>query len=152
MAFAKRGERMKKNNALVFIGSLREKTHQLVDAELRKAGITDLASSQGAVLAALYKHNGRLLMKGIARSVHRDKSTVTYLTDKLTQNGYVRKEQDITDKRASYISLTDKGWEFKEVFQAISEKLNEKLYGSLSDEQAQTLEQLLEIIDNNFLI
>jgi DNA-binding MarR family transcriptional regulator len=142
---------MRKNNAIVLIGVLREKVHFMLEAELREAGITDLAASQGAVIAVLFKHEGKLPMKEIARLVRRDKSTVTYLTDKLFQNGYVHKEKDSTDKRVSYISLTDKAWKIQGLFSEISNRLNEKFYGSLSNEESQMLEELLEIIDRNFL-
>ncbi|WP_169794085.1 MarR family winged helix-turn-helix transcriptional regulator [Alicyclobacillus acidiphilus] len=142
---------MRKNNAIVLIGSLREKTHLLLESELRSSGITDLAASQGAVLAALYKHDGRLPMKEVARLVRRDKSTVTYLTDRLIDNGYIQKEKDSADKRISYVTLTEKGWGIQGLFREISNRLNETFYSPLSDEEAHLLEQLLEKVDQGFL-
>lgn len=142
---------MRKNNAIALIGSLREKNHLLLESELKAAGITDLAASQGAVLDALYKNDGKLPMKEIARLVRRDKSTVTYLTDRLLKNGYIQKEKDSMDKRVIYIILTAKGWGVQGLFREISDRLNEKFYLSLSEEEAQTLEKLLEKVDQGFL-
>ena len=67
-------------------------------------------------------------MKDLASTIHRDKSTITALVNKLIKLGYIKKEQDEKDVRVTLISLTQKGREFKKDFDEISKEVIKKLY------------------------
>ena len=132
-------------NLLSLISKVHEKGNRFIIIELKKHGAGDLAPSHGDILAVLYS-NGKMTMKDIADRIHRTKPTVTVLIDKLERLGYVRRDFSAEDSRFTYILLTEKGEEFKEVFDKISLDLNKMLYKNLSDEESHTLEELLKKI------
>ncbi|ABZ85586.1 transcriptional regulator, marr family [Heliomicrobium modesticaldum Ice1] len=135
---------MRKNSAIYLIGRLRGKVHQFLEQQLRDQGIDDIIVSQGYILAALYKNQGQLTMKDLAQRVKRDKSTITYLVDKLIRNHYVIKVKCQEDQRVTWVKLTDKGIAFQPIFDEISRKLIEQFYLPFTEEEAVLLERLLE--------
>jgi len=67
---------------------------------------------------------------------------VTVLTTKLLKNGYIERTQNIIDKRAALISITEQGMEVLEQSREHIQKLIEDLFGMLSDEEIRTLKQI----------
>jgi DNA-binding MarR family transcriptional regulator len=89
-------------------------------------------------------------MKDIAGLIHRDKSTVTYLVNSLTKEGYVIREKSNEDSRETYIVLTPKAWEIKDKIISISRKLLSTAYRGMKEEEQQKLVELLNRMDANF--
>ncbi len=141
---------VRKNSAVYLIGRIRRRVYRFLEQELRQNGIHDLVVSQGSILATLYKNGGKLTMKEIASFVRRDKSTVTYLVNKLIAKGYVEKRSCEHDARVTYIEIAEKAWRFEETFNAISERLINRVYTGLTDAEAEKLERLLEKVERNF--
>ena len=83
-------------------------------------------------------------MKNIAEKIGRTKATVTVLIDKLEKNGLVKREKASDDNRITYISLSEKGLEFKPIFEIISNDLNTMLYKNFTEDEAKQLDYLLE--------
>lgn len=106
-------------------------------------GIQGIVPSHGDILIYLYKHN-HVTMKELAEQIHRTKPTVTILVNKLVEYGYVIKEKDTSDKRTTYIKLTQDGVALQPIFREVSFRLKEMLYGSFSEEEGMHLEYLLE--------
>jgi len=88
-------------------------------------------------------------MKEIARGIRKKKNTVTVLTDKLVTLGYVRKEDDTTDKRSTRIFLTEKGRALETTFREVSSKLIRRTYRGFSRAEQDILMAFLERIENN---
>lgn len=132
-------------NLLSLISKIHEKGNRLIIDELKENGITELAPSHGDILFCLYK-NGKMTMKDIAKNIHRTKPTVTVLVNKLEKLNYLRKDLSSQDGRYTYVTLTEKGENFKFIFEKISNKLNDMLYKDLSDDEALILENLLKKI------
>lgn len=130
---------------LSLISKIHEKGNRLIIDELKENGITELAPSHGDILFCLYK-NGKMTMKDIAKNIHRTKPTVTVLVNKLEKLNYLRKDLSSQDGRYTYVTLTEKGENFKFIFEKISNKLNDMLYKDLSDDEALILENLLKKI------
>ena len=128
---------------LSLISKIHEKGNKFIIQELNSIGVTDLAPSHGDILAMLYQYN-KLTMKDIAEKIHRTKPTVTVLVNKLEKLGFVKREKSLEDNRITYIALTDKGLEFKVLFDEISINLNKMLYKNLSDEESLLIDHLLE--------
>lgn len=140
---------MKKGNALALISRIREKGNNLIVNELEKKGIKGIAPSHGDILVALYKKK-TLSMNKIAANIKRTNATVTVLIDKLIKKGYIEKKKSNNDKRVTNVILTKKGESFKPIFIEISEKLNNRIYGSLTKGEKILLEELLEKVNGNF--
>ena len=130
---------------LSLVSKIREKGNAFIIEELKKKDIVGLVPSHGDILFCLYK-NKKMTMKDIAENIHKTRPTVTVLVDKLEKLGYLKREVSQEDNRYTYIILTEKGVNFKSVFEKISEDLNNMLYRNLSEEEAEILEKLLRKI------
>jgi DNA-binding MarR family transcriptional regulator len=130
------------------IGRIRDKANTFLAAKLQEAGIKGVSPSHGEILWALL-FSGELSMKKLAVKIHRDKSTVTALVNKLIQLGYVSKRTDESDSRVNLISLTQKGMNLKKDVMNISESLQERAYKGLKEEELVMLMKLLDRIDQN---
>jgi len=141
---------MNKDNLLFLIGKIHYKVDKLLSSELHRHGMTGISPSHGEILGALII-SGPLKMKDIAKIIGKDKSTVTALVNKLIDLGYVTKTGDYEDSRITIIELTAKGKSVKSNIAAISRDLRKKAYSKISDEERDTLYNLLMKIDGNFL-
>ena len=127
---------------LSLVSKIHEKGNRFIIEELKNNGAKGLAPSHGDILVCLYK-NGKMTMKDIADSIHRTKPTVTVLIDKLEKLGYLKRVASDEDSRFTNIVLTQKGEDFKVIFEKISKDLNKMLYKNLSPEESELIEKLL---------
>lgn len=134
---------------IYLIARIREKANRLITEELNRHNLKGIAPSHGDIMLGLFK-NTELSMKELAEYIDRDKSTVTYLVNKLIQLGYVEKKPGIRDRRKSLISLTRKGRELRDDIIGISEKLLTRVFRSLSNEERYVLNELLARINENW--
>ena len=116
---------------------LRESGNRFILAELEKVGLSDIAPSHGDILV-------RLLACEACNMVHRTKSTVTALVEKLERNGYVLRIPDPEDSRGVLVRLTDKGRALEPAFEAISNGLQRLITDRLSEEETALLDRLLD--------
>lgn len=134
-----------------FISSTRKKMIKFIEDELKEHGIEDLVPTHGSVLTALYESElGKLTMKEISKKIGKDKSTVTPLVNKMIKAGYIQKGQCKTDKRISYISLTQKGKDMEAKYDEISKRVNLTAYDGFSDEEKEVFLKLLKKMNTNF--
>lgn len=127
---------------LSLVSKIHEKGNRFIVEELKNNGAKGLVPSHGDILVCLYK-NGKMTMKDIADSIHRTKPTVTVLIDKLEKLGYLKRVASAEDSRSTNIVLTQKGEDFKVIFEKISKDLNKMLYKNLSLEESELIEKLL---------
>ncbi len=132
------------------ISNIREKSAQFINGELKNRGVEGLINSHGTVLSAMYDNDGKMTMNGIARFVGKRKSTITDMVKKLEKLGYVSREKSKEDARVIEVTLTEKGWEFRNTFKEISRELLEKTYGGFTEEEKEVLMGLLFKIRKNF--
>lgn len=130
------------NEMLSLVSKIHEKGNRFIIEELKNNGAEGLVPSHGDILFCLYT-KGKMTMKDIANRIHRTKPTVTVLVDKLEKLGYLKRESSDKDNRCTYIVLTQKGEDFKVIFERISEELNKVLYKYLSPEESELMEKLL---------
>ena len=130
---------------LSLISKIHEKGNRFIINELKNSGAEGLVPSHGDILVCLYK-NSKMTMKDIANCIHRTKPTVTVLVDKLEKLGYLKREASVEDNRSTNIVLTQKGEDFKVIFEKISKELNKMLYKNLSPEESELIEKLLKKI------
>ncbi|MBP6498096.1 MAG: MarR family transcriptional regulator [Campylobacteraceae bacterium] len=139
-----------KNKRLIALSSrLAEKANKFIITQLKKYQLGDIAPSHGDILSLLLDGNA-YEMGEIAKKIHRTKPTVTVLVEKLEKSGYVQRIKSDTDARFTRVSLTEKGFELRPVFELISTHLNEIAYAGLREEEALLLEILLEKAIVNF--
>ncbi|EJL24946.1 MarR family winged helix-turn-helix transcriptional regulator [Brevibacillus sp. BC25] len=140
---------MIKGNAASLISHIRDVVNKLIISELEKHGVEGIVPSHGDILLCLYKHDN-VTMKELAEYIHRTKPTVTVLINKLVACGYVIREKDVNDNRITYIKLTQRGMELQPIFQEVSNRIREMMYGGLSETEGELLENLLEKVLQRF--
>jgi len=140
---------MRQEDIVSLIGKIRDKSNKYTVDEMEKNGISNLVTSHGDILFALF-NNKKLTMAEISEKISKDKSTVTALVSKLVDYGYVEKIKDSLDSRITYVSLTTKGFELKPIFDDISSKLINKFYINVHDDEKEMLLNTLQKILKNF--
>lgn len=140
---------METRDIISLISKIREKVNRFIVAEMVKQGIDGIGTSHGDIIYALFKHP-KLTMADISKRIHKDKSTVTALVDKLVRLGYVTKERDREDTRVVYVALSPKGRELEPVFESVSTELLDVFYLNISDKEKEDLLTILEKIYRNF--
>lgn len=132
------------------ISNIREKSAQFINEELRAKGIDGLINSHGTVLSAMYDNDGKMTMNEIAKFVGKRKSTITDMVKKLEKLGYISREKSKEDARVIEVSLTEKGWAFRDTFKEVSRELLNKTYAGFTEEEKEVLMGLLFKIRKNF--
>ena len=118
---------MKENNLVALASRLSEMAHKLIVQELEARGIEGIVPSHGAILSQLFAGDS-FTMRELGEKIHRSKSTMTVLVDKLVSLGYVSKGKDNDDCRITWIRLTPKGKELKPSFMEVSKMINEIIH------------------------
>ena len=80
-----------------------------------------------------------MTMKEISTVILKHKSTVTALTKKLVQEGYIEQNGHPKDKRIQVITLSQKGKELKSLINSIEQKLLLHLHQQLSKQEQNLL-------------
>jgi DNA-binding MarR family transcriptional regulator len=139
---------MKKDHIIFLIGRIQYKANRFLSREMKAHCIKGLAPSHGEILGSLMAR-GPLPMSDIGRIIDKDKSTITALVNKLIKLGYVEKRSDPADSRISIIALTRKGMTLKPNFHQIAQKLRAHSYKGVSDDERETLANLLNKLNVN---
>ena len=129
---------------------LRTRINDYLREQLKEYGYSDLMPSHGAVLSIVYKNGGTVQIKVIYDILRKQKTTITESINRLVKLGYLTKAQCISDRRVTYVSLTEKSKAFKRDFDEISAELKEKVYKGFSEEEQQQLVDLLNRAMENF--
>ena len=123
-----------KYDSLSKIGKIREKANKFIITRLEEEGITGIVPSHGDIMAVLFKYE-KCTMKEIGEKINRTKATITVLVDKLISLGLIKKEKSPNDNRVIFVSLTEKGKQFKPIFETISKEIYNILYNNLKKEE-----------------
>lgn len=136
-----------KQSIVALISHIHTKTQEFTNRFLSQKG--NFVSSHGFILYQL-SVNEKLTMGELSKLINRNKSTTTTLVKKLNDEGLVEIEQSETDSRIKYISLTDKGREYKDFTSDISKELLASCYKNFTEEEKDSLLSLLLKISRNF--
>ncbi len=140
---------MKMDGTLSTLSRIRENANKLIVSELERYGHQGLAPSHGNILSVLL-FQGEMTKTEISEAINKDRSTVTVLLRKLQQHGYIDTRPNHKDSRSSIVFLTKKGKDMKSEFIEISERLFERQYLCMTDEQIEGFKLGLKQIDANF--
>ncbi len=131
------------------IARIREQANLFIERELARLNIKGILPAHGSILYFLFKQNEPVAMKVLVEETGRVKSTITGMVNTLEQYGYVEKFQSSVDGRVMLVKLTDKGKSIEKPFLDISEKLQNKVYGDMPQEDRETLIRLLMQVCQN---
>ncbi|GKX32049.1 MarR family transcriptional regulator [Vallitalea longa] len=140
---------MKADNTLYLIGRVRVLINQFIISELKKQGITGIVPSHGKIILSLLEKEN-LTMSELAGNIGKDPSTITTLVKKLNDLGYTHMIKDTVDKRVNRVSLTSKGKDLEQAFVVISEKIYNRQYNNIADEEKEIFREVLRKMIDNF--
>ena len=115
---------------------------------LKESGVDAFNGAQGRILYVLWE-NGTLTITEIGRLTSLAKTTLTSMLDRMEESGLVERTPDKRNRRQTLISITDKAREYRELYDRVSERMNELFYQGLSEPEIAELERMLNRIIAN---
>lgn len=115
---------------------------QHAEADVARHGLTVV---EFAVMEALY-HRGDMPLGELQKRILVTSGGMTYLVDRLTEQGYVERKPCETDRRVRYASLTPKGRQLMAaIFPAHAEALERAMAGLTLDQKRKAVALLREL-------
>lgn len=110
--------------------------------ELGQAGLT---LSQWQVLATLSRLD-KATMGEVAAFCATDRTTLTRTVDRMVEDGLIKRDRDVADRRQVHLSLTDKGWAvFKAALVCVT-RFNDRVTDVLDADEVERLQPLIRRI------
>lgn len=128
-----------------YISQLYRKGSSSIHKEISKYGI---GSGQFMFLLELYKKDGKN-QEEIAEDLKMDKGTTARALKKLEDQGFLIRLKDEKDKRSNKIYLSDEAKKIREDIFVILDDWNKQITKSLTKEEVNMLEDLLEKVCKN---
>lgn len=120
--------------------------HHSNKAIVKKNTALSLLPGQGKILECLMEEEG-LSPKELGVRCVIDKSTITSLINKMEKQGFIKRTNDKTDKRAINIWLTDTGRMLGKKVLKNGQDIDNAVLKNLSPEQRKDLENILKILE-----
>ncbi|WP_077302988.1 MarR family winged helix-turn-helix transcriptional regulator [Virgibacillus pantothenticus] len=102
-----------------------------------------MKTSEFTILETLY-HKGKQTVREISDSVLIKTGSITYVIDRLEEKGMLQREHCQKDRRVVYIDITDEGKNLMDEIFPKHQKVIEELFMDISDEQKQTVIDVLK--------
>ena len=128
------------NIGILLRGPYQEIVRRIAD-ELAVAGFADIRPAHTAVFQHIKADGSRL--SDLAQRAQLTKQSMGYLVDYLQECGYVERRPDPTDRRASLIFLTERGWEEVRAALRIVAAIEKEWAQSLGTRRMEQLRKLL---------
>lgn len=134
------------------VGPWLGRTVKLVDYHIHEAfklhGL-DLTKEQMIILKKLYEEDG-LNQNELALLTYRDKSSLARLLAKMEAKDYLKRKQQIEDRRVNEVFLTDKGAKLFERTRPIIKKMIQTMEKDITEVEKDVMIKLLKKIQFNF--
>ena len=128
------------NLGILLRGPFQEIVRRIADG-LTDAGFDDIRPAHTAVFQHIKAEGSRL--SELAERAQITKQSMGYLVDYLEEHGYVKRRADPSDRRASLIILTERGWaQVREALRIIAE-IEQEWTQRLSKQRMEQLRELL---------
>lgn len=124
-------------------GKLYLRLYRLLDRRLAEQGAT-LARTK---LLFFLGRNGASRAADIADHFNQAPRTVTEAIDGLEQQGLVRRENDLHDRRSKRVSLTDAGRDALARVEPLRQRLVEQIFGSLTEAERTNFDAILSTLE-----
>ncbi len=109
----------------------------------------DFSRGEFPLLFKLIKKGDGKTQTEICEMLYVSKSTTSKMIDSLAEKGYLRKERDQEDRRATRIFLTERKDEVEDIIEEIDEKAEKEMLKGFTEEEEKELKAYLEkILDN----
>ena len=130
------------------IAKIHQITNRMFTQMLKDYGIKELHPGQGRILFALWQKDG-VPIHELSKITQLTKSTMTTMLDRLETAGFLKREPDENDRRIFKVKLSEKSKNLQKKYIAVSKKMTEVFYGTLTEEEIDQFEGYLRrILDN----
>lgn len=124
------------------------KIHQSLTAKFKEFDITP---EQWVILKELSKED-KISQNELSFRVEKDKNNIKAIVDKLEKKGYVIREENLNDKRAFLITLTNKAYLLINELKDIDTEFNNDLSKNINEEDIKLFKSLLIKFQKNLKI
>jgi DNA-binding MarR family transcriptional regulator len=142
---------MEKENLRQTIGSLLGQAGRLIgnllDTNFRKAGY-DLTSEQWVILVNLFEEDG-VSQKQLAEKGYKNKASITSVLDGLEKKNYIKRVQNMEDKRFNAIYLSRQGRKLQEPLTAIARQTTNEFTQGITFSELEDCRAVLQKIISN---
>ncbi len=109
-----------------------------------------LNMSQMTLMVYLIRHHDeQVCQKDLEKELGLKKASITGLIDRLTEKGYLSREQAEDDRRKNYIRLTQKALDYKEEIYSKFQELDEIMKKDFSPEELEAFHRISEKMEKN---
>ena len=115
---------------------------------LKDSGIEAFNGAQGRILYVLWEHE-KLSITDIGRLTSLAKTTLTSMLDRMEESGLVKRNPDKKNRRQIFVSITEKAKGYREMYDRVSEQMNELFYQGFTESEIEDFENRLRRIINN---
>ena len=144
-------EKMKEQREGGFlIAKIHQITNRIFKKMLKEYGIKELNPGQGRILFALWQQN-EVPIHELSKKTQLTKSSLTTMLDRLEKTGFLKREDDLRDRRITRVKLTEKSKNLQKKYVDVSKKMTEVFYGALTEEEIDQFEEYLRKILNNLI-
>lgn len=116
-------------------------TMEYVQARLEQLGFDDVRPAHMAIFQHLGAEGARI--GELAERAKLTNQSVGYLVDYLEEHGYVERRPDPTNRRATLVCFTERGWDEADACAKILDQLDEELINRMGTERLEQLHALL---------
>jgi len=117
------------------------RTMEYVQQRLEEMGFDDIRPAHMAIFQNLGPEGARI--GELAERAKLTNQSVGYLVDYLESHGYVERSPDPTNRRATLVCFTERGWDEADACARILGDLDEELARQVGAERLQQLQSLL---------
>lgn len=129
-----------------FANSILRDTRALVGTQLKEY---DLTPSEGAILLHLHLNQDAWIQDRIAEELEVSKPAISKAIDSLEQKGYVKRQQDPSNRRINLVVLTPKALDVGDKVRSVYRSLYAAAARGISEEEVELLRCLAERVATN---
>ena len=126
------------------------KLKQFLAAKLREMGVP-LTPEQFMLIDILW-NQGEMTQQQLADQLQKDKNSVTKLVDAIEKKGFVVRKQNIRDRRANTLVLTEKANELKPAAKQKGISILDQILEGISEDELRTFLSTLRKLNANMTI
>ena len=126
------------------------KLKQFLAAKLREMGVP-LTPEQFMLIDILW-NQGEMTQQQLADQLQKDKNSVTKLVDAIEKKGFVVRKQNIRDRRANTLVLTEKANELKPGAKQKGISILDQILEGISEDERRTFLSTLRKLNTNMTI
>lgn len=130
------------------ITQVRQLSGRAFEKILRESSVDAFNGAQGRILYVLWEHD-RLSITEIGRLTSLAKTSLTSMLDRMEESGLVERIPDKKNRRQIFISITEKAKGYREIYDRLSDQMNELFYKGFTEAEIASFENTLRRIINN---